>query len=69
MSAAANISVELKEQAAAQDDEDPERLAIRAERHAFRSIPQAPFRRTVRIPAEKVMALGSGFIIDPRWVL
>jgi hypothetical protein len=47
----------------------PERLAIRAERHAFRSIPQAPFRRTVRIPAEKVMALGSGFIIDPRWVL
>jgi hypothetical protein len=46
---------------------EPERLAIRAERHALRSIPQALFRTTVRSrnPAEKVMALGSGFIIDP----
>ena len=70
MPAVVNISVELKEQTAAQSDEkhrEPERLAIRAERHALRSIPQALFRTTVRSrnPAEKVMALGSGFIIDP----
>jgi len=42
MPAVVNISVELKEQAAAQGDEDTgneECLAPRAQRHAFRSVP------------------------------
>jgi hypothetical protein len=44
------------------------RLSARTARHAVRSVRALLFRTTVPIPqpAGKVLALGSGFIIDPR---
>jgi S1-C subfamily serine protease len=70
MPAVVNISVELKEQAAAQGDENtenPSASPFEPGGTPFDQIPQALFRTTVRSrnPAEKVMALGSGSIIDP----
>jgi S1-C subfamily serine protease len=61
-----NISVELKEQTATQGEENVGKESASPSRpsgHAFRSVPQALLRTTV--PAEKVTALGSGFIVDP----
>ena len=70
MPAVVNISVELKEQAAAQGDENTENPSAAPfgpggtpfDQFLKRFFEQ-PFQ--FRDPAEKVMALGSGFIIDP----
>jgi serine protease Do len=70
MPAVVNISVELKEQAAAQGDENTENPSASPfgpggtpfDQFLKRFFEQ-PFQ--FRNPAEKVMALGSGFIIDP----
>jgi serine protease Do len=68
--AVVNISVELKEQAAAQGDENTGKESASLfgpsgtpfDQFLKRFFEQ-PFQ--FRNPAEKVMALGSGFIIDP----
>jgi S1-C subfamily serine protease len=70
MPAVVNISVELKEQTAAQGDENTENPSASPfgpsgtpfDQFLKRFFKQ-PFRS--RNPAEKVMALGSGFIVDP----
>jgi serine protease Do len=70
MPAVVNISVELKEQAAAQGDENKGNESASPlgpngtpfDQFLKRFFEQ-PFQS--RNPAEKVMALGSGFIIDP----
>jgi S1-C subfamily serine protease len=68
MSAVANISVELKEQAAGQGDENtenPSASPFGPSGTPFGQFLKRLFRTTVRVPTEKVMAFGSGFIIDP----
>jgi len=69
--AVANISVELKEQTAAQDEGDagqegasPFRPGGTPFDQFLRRFFEQPFQ--YRNPAEKVVALGAGFIIDPR---
>jgi serine protease Do len=69
MPAVVNISVELKEQAATPGDENTgneSALATRAERHAFRSVPQALFRTTVPIPQSRGKSHGARLRVHHR---
>jgi serine protease Do len=70
MPAVVNISVELKEQAATQGEENtgkesdsPSGPSSTPFEQFFKRFVEQPFQ--FRDRAEKVMALGSGFIIDP----